>query len=126
VRPIVRAKCLASNGAIEVGGLDLKMERAEWDEKGLRIVMRLPDRETGEWHVATYESTFVRPPRDEEELAMFITAAVSELLAHEVAERILVHGRRVLDPHVRGMPVVAWLASGLRTGDLAWSDERGH
>lgn len=118
MRPVVRANPLASNGAIQLGGLEIKMDCAKWDEKGLKIAMQLPDRETGKWYVATYESTFVRPPCDEEELAMFITAAVSELLAHEVAERILVHGRRVLDPHVRGMPVVAWLASGLAASDL--------
>lgn len=49
-------------------------------------------------------------------MAAFLVCAVAELLAHEVVERILVRGQRILDPHASGVPMLARLAGVLKQG----------
>lgn len=102
MRPKMKRRVpLTTNGAIELVALEIRLLKVKWDAAGLRMVIQMPDRDTGAALTSTYEATFSERADNDTDMAALIVKSVANLLAHEVAENILVQGERVLDPHVR-------------------------
>ena len=98
-RPVFR------DGPLELRGLRLEIVDAQWSASGIRLHFIVPDRDTGEPAQLVFEdrwngADFAGLPQDEISIRVVhsIRVACREVVAHELAELVLMHGRRD-DPH---------------------------
>lgn len=85
-------------GPIALGGLSIAIQEATWDADGLDLCVVVPDRDTGAPLPLRFNVQWRRHAHTVEDVERELREAVTKIVAHEVAELLLVEGRR-RDPH---------------------------
>lgn len=85
-------------GPIELRGLRIDLTGIELHASSLTLRMTVPDRDTRRPRPLEFNVAFPVPVTSDEELAVQIRNAAAAVVAHELAELLLFHGRRD-DPH---------------------------
>jgi hypothetical protein len=85
-------------GPLYLGRLSISLVNATWDQDGLQLSVEVPDRDTRKPILLKFDVRFRRHAVTAEDVERELRRAVTEIVAHEVAELLLAHGRR-RDPH---------------------------
>ncbi len=88
-------------GSIALRGMRFELRSCQWDPFGVTVSVVVPDRDTDVPIDITFRSQWPEPPRSQAHMADMLEAAIAWMVAHEMAERILLAGER-RDPHARG------------------------
>lgn len=91
-------------GPIALGGLSIAIQEATWDADGLELLVVVPDRDTGAPLPLRFNVPWTRHAYTVEDVERELREAVTKIVAHEVAELLLVEGRR-RDPHGEPQPL---------------------
>ena len=86
-----------TRGPIALRGLRLELASCDWSSEGMKLRMVVPDRDSGEPCEFTFNSTWP-PVESDVEFENRVRQATGEVISHELAELLLVHGKRK-DPH---------------------------
>lgn len=89
------------SGELELRGLRIELQQARFSDEGLRLRVVVPDRNTGSPMALVFDVGFPVAATIET-IADYLEQAIAKVIAHEIAELLLVRGRR-RDPHLRGM-----------------------
>lgn len=79
------------------------MRHIDWSLAGVRVVLGVLDRDTNEPLEIRFDVHFDSAPQSAQHMAELIERAVAQTVAHEVAERLYIDGKRH-DPHAPNGP----------------------
>ena len=88
------------SGPIQLRGMRFDLLSCQWDSFGITVRVSVPDRDTDAPVEISFRAHWPEVPRSTEHLAEMLEAGLAWMVAHEMAERMLVYGRR-RDPHAR-------------------------
>ncbi len=84
---------------LEIRAFDFRMTRCKWSPFGIEIAAMVPERDTGRPIEIQFHKSWTSPIRDFEHLVYMVRSSITEFVAHELAEQMLIHGQRK-DPHL--------------------------